>query len=364
MKKTILFLLIVTIFTSCKNSISFNIPFKIPAEINIDSTNKVLGIVNRCDSKSPCPGDPSFYDFLVDSKEALRVWAADEQCDFQSEISPITIRAVKSNLNSSYFFEEVAYIDSLMPRHKGNYKNPPVKLSQGEVYVICTLNGVDALFALEVFENKKKIYWSKEKTNDDKLGPDGKPRQIELITAEMSVKLYIVWTFYDLQYKNVHTFKKRYSKSYKIKANNEKETKKDLLKRLPSYSSVVKDLADDGGYECANLIAPMYDAEKVKIYVRGDSLLEAAGSFVIDEKYSKTLSLYDTLYKTADKRKIKCRALYNTATIYMILGDYDKAIATLRAPNAVKNFYTRRLINTLLKNKKIYDKVMEQTKGR
>ncbi|MFM7022803.1 MAG: DUF6340 family protein [Flavobacteriales bacterium] len=228
---------------------------------------------------------------------------------------------------------------------------------------LCEKNKVDALVVLEVFDTNKSLRWSNENQSIVKNGIT----QTQVINVvSMTVEVITGWRIYDPStQKIVDEYRTRESRSSSAKGISTT----DAESALPQYSMVVGELARKNGESYALRIAPVAMMVNRSFYTGGNPAMKDARLFITNENYAEGAKIWQEVYKSAEKPKIRGRAAHNIAVAYEIDGQLDKAIEwaqkAVEAGNKSSKYYLRTLNQRKIDEERAKKQMesMEKTEG-
>jgi len=328
MKKTILLLLVSTILTSCRTNLVF-ISVLEPAPVTLPAYVKKVGIINRS----------------LASKETQKMDKVDkitslEGKDLDKDGAIAAIDGVKNELTKNNRFSEVNLLTSMELKTVGAGVFP-AQLPWDTVAKLCKDSGVDAIFALEMFDTDSKIDYSTQTVN--KTTPLGNIPLIEH-HATMTTTVKTGWRIYDLQSRTVID---EIPISESIQSSSKGINPLAAAAALMGRKDAVKQTANVVGQVYAKRIIPYW------LRVSRDYFIRANGSFKIAKRKARSgnwdgaaeLWLKET---KNTKKKVAGRAYYNMAIINEINGNLDEAIKW--AQQSYENYNNRfaiRYVNIL-----------------
>ncbi len=334
------------IMTACKTNV-VTMSVTEPAPVTLPGTIKKIGIVDR----------------TRPSEEAERLNRIDEvltiegfQLDREGAIQSIS--GAQDELLKNKRFEAILNLDSVVATSSASGSFPP-QLSWDVIEQMCTKNGVDAIFVLELFDTDTKIdYRAIPVTLKGPLG-------VEIPAIEHEAKMIVTvksgWRIYDPQSKRVL---------------DEVFVAEDLVRTgrginpikaaaaLMDRKDAVKQVAYIAGKEYAQRILPYRIRVSRKYYVKGSRNLEAAKRKAQTGNWDGAGDLW--LEETTNgKAKVEARACYNMAIIAEINGDLDIAVEWAQKSyedygNKLALSYVRILKRRIARNERLQRQLEDQ----
>ncbi len=300
------FVLFALIISSCKTDLVF-MSVQEPAPVSMPSYIKKVGVLDRSQA----------------SEETKKANVIDQvlsiegpELDKEGAIESIT--GLKDELMKNDRFMEVILLNDLGLRTVGAGVFPSA-LPWETVQKICTANGLDAIFSLELFDTDTKLnYTTVPVTLKTPLG------NIPALEhqANMATNVKTGWRIYDPSAKNiVDEFSISKSLTFTGRGINPVVAAAGLIGR----KDAVKQTANDVGHQYANGILPFWIRVTREYYVKGNN------NFVIAKRKAQTRNWDEAgeIWKretTNSKPKIAGMACYNMAIISEINGELDAAI--------------------------------------
>ncbi|MDP4130826.1 MAG: DUF6340 family protein [Bacteroidota bacterium] len=343
MNKSPLLLLVaaVTLY-SCSSTQLVYISVKEPAPVSIPTYVKNIGIINRS---------------LPTSKANKAIDAVDkavsmEGRDLDKDGAQASIEGLATELQKDGKFDDVKPLNppGLKTVGLGVF---PASLGWDEVEKICRENGVDALFALEVFDTDSKLSYSANPVNIQVPVVGNVPGIEHQVNMQTVVK--IGWRIYDPAGKNILD---EYEISRQLSFSGRGVNPVAAASAVINRNEAVKEVSTEVGQAYAQRIIPCWIRVNRDYYVRGTD------NFVIAKRKAQTGNWDDAakLWQnetSSSNKKVAGRACYNMAIINEINGDLDGAIKW--AQRSYENYNNRLALGyvNILKNRQIKDEIVQ-----
>lgn len=343
MKRYLLIALIALVVCSCKTNLVY-MSVQEPAPVFLSNSVKKIGIINR--------SLPQEKNQKTDDLDKILTLEGKE---LDKEGAEATVNGLNDELLKNNRFEEIVKVnrDDLKTTGSGIF---PSALDWKIVENICTLNKVDALFSLEMFDTDARIsYKANPITVSTPLG------NVPGIEHEASLQTVIKtgWRIYDPL---GHTIVDEYAMNESINTFGKGINPAKALAAITGRKDAVKNTASIMGQNYAFRIIPYWIRVTRDYYVKGTGNFETAKRRAQTGNWDGAAELW--LKETNNsKPKIAGRACYNMAIINEINGDLDKAIEW--AQKAYADYGDKlglRYVN-ILKNRKARNNELQQQKN-
>lgn len=252
-----------------------------------------------------------------------------------------------SNLSDLLASDSIVYINGKVDSSYYNIEDVPY-LKWENVDKICLDNNVDFLVSKESSMNYMQY-------------------EIETVEggyiADMSIKHFILWRFYDQKLRE----KSEYLKIDSLFVSGFSSNYDKLIsKELPSRSQINSDIGYISGEDCAKTISPSIRDVIRKYYITGDKRMKAANYFVSQSNWDTAIELWLSILEE-NKSKESNRACYNLALAYEYKGDIDMAISYIRKSiyfakqdsKLIKELKSAQFYTLILQERKINDKKLK-----
>jgi len=306
MKKYAVFILMVSIFASCKtNELYINVLQ--PAPVTMPPNIKKVGIINRS-----IPTDETKLVDLLDKVFSL------EGADLDRDGAWESIGGLSEELRTNNRFTEVKLLNDIDFRASRIGILPP-PLSARLVDSLCKVTGSDALFALERFDTDTKVSYST---------PSGKIEtplgNIPMIGLQVSMETIIKtgWRIYAPAGMDIlDEFNFAESLVFSGKGINPAAAAAAITGR----KEAVKEVSRNAGHTYAMRILPYRLRVYRDYFVKGTNNFKIAKRKAQTGKWDEAGNLWDS--ETGNpKMKVAGRACYNMAIINEINGQLDDAL--------------------------------------
>lgn len=305
MKKITAFILTIIVFTSCKtNTLSLTVTE--PAPVTIPSYMKKIGVINRS-APTAKTKDINKLDEILSG----------EGPELDKEGAKESIAGVTDELKNNSRFTEVKALNlDLKTTAMGVF---PAPLDWPTVDKICKENGVDALFALELYDTDTKVdYAAVPTTIKTPLGDVPATEH----HATMVTMVKTGWRIYDPKNRYVlDEFPLNESITFKGKGINPIIAASSLIGR----KDAVKEVSNRTGRIYAERILPQSLRVSREYYVKGNTNFAIATRRARTGKWNDAGELWKKETTNADA-KLAARASYNMAIINEINGDLEAAL--------------------------------------
>ncbi len=341
MKKLLLNVFVVAMFSSCASTELVHISVLEPAPVTIPSYIKNVVVVNRTE----VPKKLKVFD-VVDKVVSM------EGPNLDKEGSQATIIGLADELKKNNRFDEVTLLTNtnLSSGLPGMF---PAPLSWDSVEKYCRENNADAVFSLELFDTQSKIDYTVNKTSIKT--PLGNVPSLEQ-QANMRTLVKAGWRIYDVRGKNIldETALSR-SITYHGKGMNPLLAAGALIER----KEAVKEVGNMAGHAYAFNIIPLWQRVTRDYFVRGNGNFKLARRMARTGNWDGAANLWQK-ETTNSKSKVAGRACYNMAIISEINGDVDMAIKW--AQQSYENYNNHLALGyvNLLKDRKINDDILAE----
>lgn len=318
--KFILPILITLLLTACKtNQVFINVTN--PAPVSMSPNVKNAGIINR--------SVPS------DSNKILNAIHQNANAQSIKLIKEGSSECIKG-LNNAFI--EYKRFDIIKPITNLDLRTPtagsfPVPLTWQEVEKICSDNGIDILFALEVYDTDLKVI---PLTTPPKINnPTDVVNAISQAQADIVTTIKVGWRIYDPKLKMIlDEYPMTDNMSVRANAFTVVNTVEAMMGRIES----IKQQSNRMGAYYSNRLIP-YQTKVVRdYYVKGSQNFKIATRKARTGNWDGAGELWKKETENR-KRKIAGRAHYNMAILYEINGDLDMAIQW--AQKAYENYNNR-----------------------
>jgi len=306
MKKLLPFIIISILFSSCRTNLVY-IRVQEPAVVTLPAGIKKVGIVNR----SLASNESKTLD-KIEQVTSL------EGKDLDKEGGVSAIEGLKNELTKNDRFTEVKILSSMNLKTIGAGVFP-TQLPWDTVAKLCKDNGVDAIFALEMFDTDSKIDYSQQNTT--MATPLGNIPAIEH-HATMTTTVKTGWRIYDLASRTV-VDECPISKS--IQSSGKGINPVAAAAALMGRKDAVKQTANVVGQVYAQRIIPYWVRVTRDYFIRGTGNFKIAKRKARSGNWDGAAELWQK-ETTNPKRKVAGRAYYNMAIINEINGNLDEAI--------------------------------------
>lgn len=308
--KTVYWLIVLAaLFSACKTSLVY-INATNPAPVTVPRDAKNIGILTRT--------TPSDDNKVLNTIHQAR---SGETVKLIQESSAECVRGLNNALIENKRFDIVKPITGMDLRTpvSGTFPSP---LSWTDVESVCTNNGVDVLFVLEVFSSELKVIpITPAPTKITNVG--------DVINAATQAQVNIVttiktgWRIYDPKNKSILD---EYPMMENITVTANASTIVNTTEAMLGRKEAIKQVSYGMGYSYANRVIPYWVKLTRDYYVKGSSNLKIATRKARTGNWDGAgeLWLQDT---KSTKRKLAGRACYNMAILNEINGDLDAAIS-------------------------------------
>jgi hypothetical protein len=277
-----------------------------PAPVTIAPEIKTIGIIDRSN-----PTDQTKTLDMLDKLFTL------EGAELDSIGTLEAIKGVTEELRNNDRFTEVKLLDNLKFK-SSNVGTLPSPLTWDQVEGICSENGTDALFALEMYDTDTKIGYSTESTQIKT--PLGNIPGIEHI-ASMQTLVKTGWRIYSPADKAIlDEYVLGETVEFVGRGINPVAAASVLLRR----KEAVKEASRKTGAVYALRLIPYQFRATRDYYVKGTENFKIARRRAQVRKWDEAAELWEK-ETTNPKKKIAGRANYNMAIINEINGDLETA---------------------------------------
>jgi hypothetical protein len=324
-----LIFILVAALSSCKTNLVY-INATNPAPVTISNSTKNVGIVSRT---TPTEDNKTL--------NAIHQATSGETLKLIKEATAESIRGLNDALTQNKRFEIVKPINDI------ELKTPvagtfPSQLSWTEVESICSDNGVDILFVMEIFDTELKVVPINVPTKIDNV--------MDVLNAVTQTQVNITttvktgWRIYDPKSKYILD---QYPLADYLTFTANATTVLNTTEALLGRKEAIKQSANRLGHVYADRIIPYWIKVTRDYYVKGNR------NFKIATRKARTgnwIGAGELWLKETEsrKRKIAGRACYNMAILGEINGDLDAAISW--AQKAYENYNNKlalRYVNIL-----------------
>jgi hypothetical protein len=344
MGKYLLISFIALAFCSCKTQELF-INIVEPAPVTMPPYIRKVGIINRS-----LPSEETKKLDAIDKAITL------EGANLDREGGAAAIKGLSDELLANDRFTEIKQITSVDFRTTG-LGVFPVPLAWEVVDMVCSENGTDALFALELFDTDTKINYA---AGEGAVStPFGKLPTLAQ-RADIVTLVKTGWRIYDPRGRNLLD---------EYQMNREVVFSARGINPVAAAAGIIdrKDAVKDAGFKTGQAYSLRLLPHEFRV-VR-DYFVQGTNNFKIAKRKAQTGNWNEAgdLWNKEtgnSKGKIAGRACYNMAIINEINGDLDQAIAW--AQKAYEDYKTRLALKyvRILENRKISRNILEEQEKR
>lgn len=328
----------VSLFYSCATTSPALVKVIKPADINVPGSIKRLGLVDR--------SHPDKSGKALNVIEGMFSGESIYQDKYSANeaMGGVIFELAKTERFSVYQIQGVS-----LTNNGSTYFSAP--LDWELVRELCLKNKVDALVVLEVFDTDKNLKWT---TENQSVVKNGITQTQIMHIANMTTEVHTGWRIYDPSTQTIID-------EWRVRQNNTSSAKGistyDAESALPQYSSIVGELARKNGEIYGLRIAPIAIIVSRFFYTGGDPGLKDAQSFVTAQNYSEAVKIWEEVYRSAEKPKIRGRAAHNIAVACEMDGQLDKAIdwanKAVEAGNKNSKYYLQTLNQRKVNDEKV-----------
>ncbi len=308
MKKSLPFILILILITSCKTQ-QLYLNVVEPAPVTLSTSIKKAGVINRS-----MPTDETKILDVLDKVLSL------EGVNLDKDGAEESIKGLSDELLNNRRFDEVktlSDIDFRTPK-LGLFPNP---LSWEIVNKVCRETGTDALFSLEMYDTDTKINYSNRKV--DIKGPLGVIIPGLEHRADMETIVRTGWRIYDPANQRIaDEFNHYQSIVFTGKGINPLAAAAGLIGR----KQAIQEVSNKAGHGYAMRLLPFQLRVMRDYFVKGTYNFKIARRRAQNGNWNEAAELWKK-ETTNPKRKVAGRAYYNMAIINEINGQLEDAIS-------------------------------------
>jgi hypothetical protein len=322
MKRTVHFLILILLFSSCTPSIRLNVLQ--PAQITIPSHIYKIGLVNRSIAGKS--------DRVLNVLEGI---LTGENIGEDREGSDKALISLKDLLDQSQRYE---IIIPAMPR-----SDKAGGLTSDEVHTICKQYGLDALVVLEYFDSNSNLQVvqgkRKEKVKEQIV-------EVTFFKAEVKLNVNTKWTVYDDRSGAI--IDAHDSEDY-LSFANEGATPDAAKNGLPQKRSAINQTGRVAGSNYGSRIAPYWITVHREYFKKGSDNLKLASKYSKNGNWEQAINLWKRESSSTDP-VIAGRANYNMALACEREGNVELALD-----------YAKRSSNQLINSKaSSYVRILEK----
>jgi len=299
-------LIFILFLSGCKMS-SISMKILVPADINVPSHIKKVGIANRS-----LPDKENKWWNIAEG------FITGESIFADREGSENTLKGLANQLNNSPRFTAVI-IEGIDLRGSGT-RLFPEPLNGEKIDELCKRFDVDALILLETFDSDIRFKQG-QRTVEKKDKEGRKYNEIEYL-ADIGINVRSGWRIYDFQNKtivdeNVFTDEKGW--------NGTGRTPQAALNALPSKRRAINDAGFFSGTMYGRRISPGWTNVSRSYFKKGTAEFKVAKRFVKTNNWDGAGQIWENYINNNDP-KVGGRATYNMAVLNEVKGDLNKAL--------------------------------------
>jgi tetratricopeptide (TPR) repeat protein len=344
MKTYLIFPLIAFAATSCATQ-ELYLNVTQPAPVTIAPEIKTVGIIDR--------SNPTDKTKTIDALDQLLTLEGDE---LDSIGTLEAIRGVTAELKENDRFNEVKLLTGLEFK-TSSVGSLPSPLTWEQVEGICSENGTDALFALEMYDTDTHINYSTAKTQVSTILGD--IPAIEHI-ASMEIIVKTGWRIYSPADKAILD---EYIVGETVVFTGRGINPAVAVGALMHRESAVKEVSNKAGHIYALRLIPYRLRATRDYYVKGTDNFKVAKRKAQLGEWDEAAVLWDKETNNPDM-KIAGRAHYNMAIINEINGDLETAIQWAKKAYADYNNKLALDYVNILENRQYNDEVLKYQEER
>lgn len=338
--KNPLYIILLALFCSCSSTEFIHLSVLKPAPVTVPPYIKTVGVINRSQASEKTKAIDA-----IDKVFSL------EGANLDKEGAQASMVGLTDELMKNKRFDEVKLLNetNLRTTTPGMF---PSSLSWDTVEKICRENGIDALFALELFDTDSKISYAATPVNIKT--PLGNLPALEH-RANMLTVVKTGWRIYDPVGKYIlDEYPIANEITYSGKGINPMVAAAALIDR----KDAVKEVGNKTGQSYAFRIIPYWIRVTRDYYVKGTDNFRIARRKAQTGNWDGAAELWQKESQNPSK-KIAGRACYNMAIISEINGDLDGAIVW--AQKAYENYNNRLGLRyvKILERRKINNEILK-----
>lgn len=306
--KTLAFLAIAVLITSCGATNRLTMGVTEPAIVHLPSEVTRVGIINR--------SLPSKGNNVLDKIDKI---LSAEGLNLDKKGAEAAISSLSSELSMIKNFQEIKIIEGSEEVKKG-LAVLPATLPWELVERLCEENGVDVLFSLEFYDTDTKAdYRVTTMKLPNSLGVD-----VDVPAHEVTLATNIVngWRLYDPQIKQV-VDERLFNKNMMFKGSGINPMK--AVEAVAGRNETVQEYSRNVGIAYAKRLIPRTRRIARDYFVRGSDNFQIAQRRAEAGDWDGAAALWEQELSNPDE-KIAGRAHYNMAISNEINGDLEKAI--------------------------------------
>ena len=340
MKQIFTFILILSVFASCKTNI-INMTVTEPAPVTMPSYVKKTGVINRSMASEETK-DINKIDQVLSG----------EGKDLDKDGAKESMTRLTEELMNNKRFTEVKALNNVDLRTNGLGLFPP-PLDWGTIDKICKENDVDAIFSLELFDTDTKISYSTVPVTIKT--PLGAVPAVEH-HATMVTTVKTGWRIYDPKNKRVvDEYSIDKSLTFTGKGINPIIAAAGLIGRKDAVNQASK----EAGHIYAGRIIPYTIGVSRDYFVKGNDNFARAKRKAQTENWNEAAELWKKETTNIDN-KLAGRACYNMALVCEINGDLETAIQWAKQAYENHNNHLALKYLDILENRKAKNNTLKQ----
>ena len=285
--KRVVYILAILLLVSCQSIEQLSIDYLLPADVSFPNSLRRIGIVNNC------PDKPS-----------------NQQHGLSGHLfgnGKLAAEALAEAIANENYFDEVIICDSAL-QAKNAYKQVTM-LNKAEIQELTALMDVDFLIAVEEIdiETKKGI------TNMPEWGGC-----YAIIQSVVSPKFTI---YLPNRQKPLVSLQPRDS----IFWDRIAQTEKAVIELLPNDSLIIAETSTFAGELPIKHILPYWKTSNRYYFTNGNVAMRDAAIYVKENNWPEAIKLWEQVYNSKKKGKVKMQAAYNLALGHEMMDDLQKA---------------------------------------
>lgn len=340
MKNLFRLLTAAVLFSSCSATNQMTLSVQNPAPVSLSANIKTVAIVNR----SRAANESGTLD-------AIHRLLSLESRDLQAQGSFASLDGLRASLTQNPRFTQVKWLDQLDLRSFGAGVFP-APMAWDSVQKICTDNGVDAIFSLELFDAESKLNYAADKGS---IQVAGTSLPVLNHYVGMNTQVKTGWRIYD---PSSRTVVDEYVLNREISAGGQGINPAVAASVLLGKKEAVKQAGNDAGQAYAGRVLPYWIRVSRTYFSAGNDVLKTANRKALSGNWNGAGELW--LQETKDQNGTAAgRACYNLAIISEINGDLDGAIQW--AQRSYEDYRVKIALNylSILRNRKVKSEVLE-----
>lgn len=308
LSKLILILIIIASCFSCTSTKQLKITFTEPSPVDLSNQIKKIGIVNSSGAKS----EKSYSNGLEQLIAMEERWLAEKGTE-------AALTGLFDELAQDTRFESVKILDKNTQK-TNDFGSSPDDATWQQIALICTENGVDAIFSLASHITETEFSFKKTKLNQ----LDMMRNITEVSGQEITLKTLIEngWRIYDPSQRILID---EFTTNEQVNASGKGINQVDALQAIDNRRENLLKQSKQSGSAYGYRMQPIELDVLRDYYAAGSQKLELADIKIENGEYSEASALWEQEVSNP-KIKISSRACHNLAVLSEFNGDLENAM--------------------------------------